>query len=421
MIGGLFSVSKTRRAEAESAARRAAHPEAPWMWRADWAAGRIEDSNRATMSMAWIFAGFWNLISLPAAFFAVRQALRDQEYGVLFVLLFPAVGLGLLAWAIRSTIRFRRFGVSRFEPAALPFPIGRSLRGTVVATGALDLREEFLVTLTCLRRVTTGSGKNRSTSERVLWQEERRASARQTRGAEGTITSIPVAFDLPADGVPSDESNPRNRVIWRLAVSAEVPGVDYDSAFEVPVYRTAESETLRESAPSTDPVAVEPFVLPQTSRVQVTRNRRGTEILFPAGRNPGASAGLTAFLALWLGIVWALVHFDAPVVFQLIFGAVGLLLTWATVSLWLGVSRVTVSDGTVVVASGLLAPLRERRIPAADISEIKAGIGMQAGNTPYYDLVLVRKDGKRISVGRGVRDKREAEWLAQTVRVALTE
>jgi hypothetical protein len=414
-------VSKTRRAEAESAARRAAHPEAPWMWRADWAAGRIEDSNRATMSMAWIFAGFWNLISLPAAFFAVRQALRDQEYGVLFVLLFPAVGLGLLAWAIRSTIRFRRFGVSRFEPAALPFPIGRSLRGTVVATGALDLREEFLVTLTCLRRVTTGSGKNRSTSERVLWQEERRASARQTRGAEGTTTSIPVAFDLPADGVPSDESNPRNRVIWRLAVSAEVPGVDYDSAFEVPVYRTAESETPRESAPSTDPAALEPFVQPQTSRVQVTRNRRGTEILFPAGRNPGASAGLTAFLALWLGIVWALVHFDAPLVFQLIFGAVGLLLTWATVSLWLGVSRVTVSDGTVVVASGLVAPLRERRIPAADISEVKAGIGMQAGNTPYYDLVLMRKDGKRISVGRGVRDKREAEWLAQTVRVALTE
>jgi hypothetical protein len=421
MIGGLFSMSKTRRAEAESAARRAAHPEAPWMWRTDWAAGRIEDSNRATMSLAWTFAGFWNLISLPAAFFAVRQALRDQEYGVLFVLLFPAVGLGLLAWAIRSTIRFRRFGVSRFEPAALPFPIGRSLRGTVVATGALDLREEFLVTLTCLRRVTTGSGKNRSTSERVLWQEERRASARQTRGAEGTTTSIPVAFDLPADGVPSDESNPRNRVIWRLAVSAEVPGVDYDSAFEVPVYRTAESETPRESAPSTDPAALEPFVQPQTSRVQVTRNRRGTEILFPAGRNPGASAGLTAFLALWLGIVWALVRFDAPLVFQLIFGAVGLLLTWATVSLWLGVSRVTVSDGTVVVASGLVAPLRERRIPAADISEVKAGIGMQAGNTPYYDLVLMRKDGKRISVGRGVRDKREAEWLAQTVRVALTE
>jgi hypothetical protein len=76
---------------------------------------------------------------------------------------------------------------------------------------------------------------------------------------------------------------------------------------------------------------------------------------------------------------------------------------------------------TVVVASGLVAPLRVRRIPAADISEVKAGIGMQAGNTPYYDLVLMRKDGKRISVGRGVRDKREAEWLAQTVRVALTE
>jgi hypothetical protein len=418
-VGVIAGAMKLRRAGLAAEAKRAARPEAPWLWRPDWARGRIEDSNRSTMVTAWLLAGFWNLISLPSAFFAVSQAFRDRSYGLLGVLIFPAVGLGLLAWAIHATLRFRRFGVSRLELSTIPVPISRSLRGTVVSTGALDARERLRVTLTCVRRVTTGSGKSRSTSERVLWQEEQHVEGRQTRSAEGMVTSIPVEFRVPSDAEPSDASNPRDQVVWRLAVTAEVPGVDYASTFEVPVFRTAESEEPTPATPMSPPAPPEPYVQPASSRVQVTRNRRGTEIVFPAARNPSAAAGLTGFLALWLGAVWATVHFDAPLVFQLLFGVFGLFLLWATIALWLGVTRVTVGDGEVVVSSGLLAPFRERRLSAADVAEVVAKIGMQAGNRPYYDLVLVRKDGKQIPAGRGIRDKREAEWLAGTVREAL--
>jgi hypothetical protein len=37
----------------------------------------------------------------------------------------------------------------------------------------------------------------------------------------------------------------------------------------------------------------------------------------------------------------------------------------------------------------------------------------------YYDVAVVRKNGKKIRVGRAVRDKREAEWLAATIKNAL--
>jgi hypothetical protein len=349
-------ILKARRAGAETDAIQARHPEAPWMWRADWAAGKIEDGNRSTMIAAWAVAGFWNLVSLPAAFFGVRQVLRDQSYGALFVLIFPAVGLALLVWAIQATSRFRKFGISRLELATVPAPVGRALRGTVVASGALQVPEGLRVTLTCVRRVTTGAGKNRSTSERVLWQEEQRTQGRQTRSAEGMVTSLPVAFDLPGDVEPSDSTNPRNQVVWRLSLSADVPGVDYASTFEVPVFRTAESEEAPSSQPAAVPAPVEPFVQPATSRVRVTRNRRGTEIVFPAARNPGTSAALTCFVAIWLAAVWATVHFSAPVLLQVIFGAFGLILIWAAVASWLGVSQVTVGDGAVTVATGLLAP-----------------------------------------------------------------
>jgi hypothetical protein len=37
----------------------------------------------------------------------------------------------------------------------------------------------------------------------------------------------------------------------------------------------------------------------------------------------------------------------------------------------------------------------------------------------YYDVVIRRKDGKKTTAGRSVRDKREAEWLAATIKKAL--
>jgi hypothetical protein len=73
----------------------------------------------------------------------------------------------------------------------------------------------------------------------------------------------------------------------------------------------------------------------------------------------------------------------------------------------------------VSIASDYLAPGRERTISAADIADVTIKIGMQAGSTPYYEVVIVRKDGKRVVAGRSLRDKREAEWLVGTLKAAM--
>jgi hypothetical protein len=73
----------------------------------------------------------------------------------------------------------------------------------------------------------------------------------------------------------------------------------------------------------------------------------------------------------------------------------------------------------LVVAQGYFYPGRERTIPTAEISEVSIKVGMQAGSRPYYDLTVVLKNDKQVTAGRALRDKREAEWLALTVRNAL--
>jgi hypothetical protein len=53
------------------------------------------------------------------------------------------------------------------------------------------------------------------------------------------------------------------------------------------------------------------------------------------------------------------------------------------------------------------------------VADVVSAIGMQAGRTLYYDVEIRRKDGKKVTAGRSVRDKREAEWLAATIKKAL--
>ena len=401
---------------------RGMHPEQPWLWQREWASGRIQDSGRWMLWGAWIFATIWNLVAVPVGFIGVRAALQEGNRAGLVALLFPLAGIGLLIWAIRTTLRYVKYGTSRLDLSTVPGVIGHTIAGTVRLPSPIQSKDGFEVTLTCLRRVTTGSSKNRSSSERVLWQDQRRIGGEVIRDAEGAGVRVPINFRIPADAPASDSADSNNQIVWRLSLSAQVPGVDYQSVFDVPVYRTAASEfPLPEEAERREDERAEygQYRQPATSRITVTRNQRGTEIYFPAARNPGATAGVIVITILWTGVLAALVHFKAPLVFVLGFGLFELLLMFITLQLCLGVSRVTAERGMITIAHGYLHPGREQRIQASEVADVSTRIGMQAGSTPYYDVVVLRKGGRSVIAGRSVRDKREAEWLAVTLRDAI--
>lgn len=421
-FGGIAAALVGRRKLKEQAALEAAHPASPWLWRPDWASGRIVDSGRVTMFTAWVFAAFWNLISLPTGFLGVRAAVQEGKPEALLALLFPLVGIGLVGWAVHATLRYRKYGVSRLELSTIPGAIGRTLTGMVRAPAGMQADSGFEVTLTCVRRVRTRSGKNTSTSESVLWQDERVVSGEPSRGAAAMETHIPVAFRLPPDAQPCDDTDSNNRVLWRLRLSASVPGVDYEAQFEVPVFRTSASDqplSAEEERIIQHSLVGAGYEQAADSRIVVTSNRRGTEMLFPAARNPGAATSVTLFLLLWLGCIGLQLYFRAPLVFPILTGLVGVLILVGVLDLWLGVSRVRVDGGTLAWATGYLIPGRERTLPKSDIADVVVAIGMQAGTTVYYDVAVVRKNGKKIKVGRSVRDKREAEWLAGRIKQAL--
>lgn len=230
-----------RRLLAEREALQARYPGEPWRWRPEWA-GAIKDATRPGTYVIWIFAGLWNAVAITASVVALPRELAHGDRAGWFILLFPAVGLALLVAAIRATIRLRKFGVSTLTLDTLPGVTGHHIAGTVVAGPALDTRQAVELTLTSIRRVTTGSGRNRSTSETILWQDTR-TSVPSRQGAAGV--AILFRFALPADVAPCDDTRPADQTIWRLRAAAAVPGVDFDATFEVPVFRAPESGRTR--------------------------------------------------------------------------------------------------------------------------------------------------------------------------------
>jgi hypothetical protein len=65
--------------------------------------------------------------------------------------------------------------------------------------------------------------------------------------------------------------------------------------------------------------------------------------------------------------------------------------------------------------------VRSTDVAPSEVASVDVRIGMQSGNLPLYQLSIARTNGRRLSAGGGIRDKREAEWLAGKIKSALGE
>ena len=91
----------------------------------------------------------------------------------------------------------------------------------------------FVLTLSCVQRIQAG----RSTQEHTLWS----AATTISRGAVIPLAEglrIPFTLTFPADADAKNDP-PRGTILWRLKATADVPGVDYASEFELPVFPQA--------------------------------------------------------------------------------------------------------------------------------------------------------------------------------------
>lgn len=225
-IGAAWWVRHHARAMDPSERLRAAHPDAPWMWREDWTAGEVRTSARRAANRLTMIAIAWCVVTFPIFFLVPHRAIRNADYSALPSLIFPLAGVVMIAWAMRMRRRLREYGESRFVMTSVPGQIGGSLTGSIQVDTPLPAGEQVALELECINRTTRGHWHSLTTWDWTLWR------AGQTSITDST-GDIPVAFMIAPDCKPTDDSNPNSRIVWRLSARAG----SYRAEFEVPVFR----------------------------------------------------------------------------------------------------------------------------------------------------------------------------------------
>jgi len=156
--------------------------------------------SQSGLRLAWVFAILWNLIAAPATFLGAVPAIQKGNTVAWVVLIFPFVGAWLMIWAVHLTLRWRRFGTSQLDLSGDTVALGGSLLGTI---SARNLPEDAAPRLTssCINRVVSGSGNNRSTWEKILWQEEQNIPREALLAVTGRILGLSRSRSIPRGDV----------------------------------------------------------------------------------------------------------------------------------------------------------------------------------------------------------------------------
>jgi ABC-type sugar transport system permease subunit len=418
----------------------------PWLKRADWAAGKIKSSATAPTTMfvimALAFCGMGGLI----AFTALPKELHNGNYKALLVLIFPAVGIGFVIVIVRATLAHRRFGDCLFELAQIPAPLGGTLEGMIQTGARLKLEQGLHLKLSCIRRVVTGSGKNQSTQENILWQDEKvfKADASLPDSDSGQ-SGIPVFFKLPGDQ-PECYARGGECVFWRLEAKSKMRGPDFSVAFDVPVFKVADA--IATDADGADPTAalqepIDEIRRDEDSRIKITDGPNGREFYFPAARNIGMATFAAIIFLVFSGILYAMIVNRFSIFFEMILGLFTVIFGCFTFSAWCKSSRVTIDSNGVTAVNCWLIFSRTRKFDAGDIARLELQTGMTSGTQTFQDIKLITSDcaedfetrkaryqrtGERPplkfkvgnpTIASGISSKPEADWLVAEMTKAL--
>lgn len=209
-----------------------APPDRPWLGRASWSRPQVASGSRMPPAVVWSVPGTWWLIWGTMAVYLADEIRQFSLPGAGVVLALLA-GAALVGWAVWMTLRDRRFGVLLLQMDPHPGAIGGDVAGQIDLPLLHDPSQVFELELRCLAETHVREG--RATSEEAEVWSDRRAFA-PVPTAEGLVR-VPFRFAVPA-GLPPSSPPAASFHRWTLAIRAELPGVDLDREFELPVFPT---------------------------------------------------------------------------------------------------------------------------------------------------------------------------------------
>lgn len=346
--------------------------------------------------------------------------LAKGNQAALIGLLFPLVGLGLLTWAIRRTLNWRRFGMTPLVMDPFPGALGADVGGTVELRLAHSHKHRFQVTLTCNHVYTRRTRDGTETVREAKWQDEQQADVQP--GMHGT--RLHFLFQ-PPDELPESSQGDSSWYEWTVQITSELTGADFNRAWEIPVFKDAGQQTAREKIEPRQPAVDSPGFLGKV--VQVRETGAGVELYYPYLRNPGMASTFLLTGAGFVGFAW-LFHAVAgkagpPVFFLGLFFVIGVLLFSGGLYLLGNSLRVTAGTQGVSTVREIFGLRFARYVATGEITRIEKSSGIQSTQgtrtTLYYRIKVHSRDGRKITIGSGIPGASRVDAIIEKIQKAL--
>ncbi len=422
IVGGLVSGRRTR-------AKRALeqqHPGAPWLANPAWASGTIRAGTGSIAIWLWIIAFFWNGVSWVVPFILIPKAIDEGAYWFLVFLLFPVIGIAIIYSAVLDTLGHFKFGRSVLEMKWNPGVIGGNLRGNLVIVGKTSSIGAVSVTLQCKRSVTEGHGRHRTTNTETVWSDSRSVDSPAMFG--GRIT-LPIDFEIPYS-CPAFGEHAGGDISWHVLAAANIPGVDLELDFEIPVFKTDASD------PAIDRVKVEKegvesadrnldrYERPVADTLEVETDMAGNTCY----RNSALpSLGMLLFLLpLTLGFTGAVVFFGWAVIQGNWIALAGVfafgffdLIFWVVILSFVGSYHARVTPDALVLERRFLVFKKTRTVSLAEISKVSHKQSVSSGKRKWFAVRVHRASGRTVTVLGMIRGEAAAKWLVRQIEKRL--
>ena len=309
--------------------------------------------------------------------------------------------------------------------ASVPGVIGGQLAGVIRTRVKIEPEDVFHVKLSCVNCVGRRNSKGRI-SRKLIWQDELDI-AHDLLQHDAHHSAIPVLFQIPYECRPTDEGNWDNTMVWSLEVTAKTPGLDYCVEFEVPVFKTTDSDP--------DFVVDRGLVAKYTASDNPNRDLRdagvvkrpsfggdGWQFVFPMARHSGCALGFTlgSLVCFGASFGWPYMDFQwLTVFFGVVCGLFGLLLFGAAMNLWFNRSAVDVSPRGMTVTGGLFGCGSRQWIEAAEVIRMDTACKMKSEKNKYFNIIVVCRGGKRITAGKWLLGKRLVTAVIHQIEQAM--
>jgi len=410
----------------------------PWLGNDRWQGNHVRSNAKRGMYFMWLFAIVWSVIGSLPLLFLVGE-LKQENYVALLGLLFPLVGIFLLKKAWDQTREWRRFGV--IELAMDPFPgaIGGHVGGRLVIEGTYQSDNRYDVELACVHSYVSGNGKNRSRRESILWSENGTANSTITASSSGTGTRLTFRFDVPDNLPESDVEQSGDYYLWRIKLSADIPGANLDRDYSIPVFKTedrtssvqhdvsAQAAKNRAKAAEVSQMALSTGQLDQTALARSVRfSEQGgvARFYYPMFRNKALTL-IAVIFAVGFGFATYSMATEfaggvagiAVMIFSVPFAIVGLLATIAAIYLPLNNLRVVIGNGTLQVTRRLfIVPIKRRQLATYDVTRLEVersgSTGQGSKKVIHFKISARTKEKNKITIAEDV----DGEDLAQSYK-----